>query len=79
MKISFGTVIDKGFGNFFDEVGGCTGFRIDCDNSKNLMATLIVKEGEAGRVCFPAEVGDAPRVIEKRLVEWDFLHGFDAK
>ena len=79
MEISFGTVIDKGFGDFFDEGGCCTGFCIDCDNSKNLMASLIVKEGEAGGVCFPAEVVDAPGVIKKRLVEWDFLHGFDAK
>ena len=40
---------------------------------------MIVKEGEAGGVCFPAEVVDAPWVIEKRLVEWDFLHSFDVK
>ena len=79
MKIGFVIVIDKGFGNFFDEGGGCTGFRIDCDNSKNLVATLIVKEGEAGGVCFPAEVIDAPGVVEKRFIKWDFLHGFDAK
>ena len=43
------------------------------------MPTLIVKEGEAGGVCFPAEVIDAPGVVEKGFIEWDFLHGFDAK
>ena len=43
------------------------------------MASLIVKEGEAGGVCFPAEVVDAPGVVEKRFIKWDFLHGFDAK
>ena len=43
------------------------------------MSSLIVKEGEAGGVCFPAKIVDAPGVVEKRLVEWDFLQGLDVK
>ena len=79
MKVGFMIVIDKGFRDFFNEGGCASRCGIDCDNSKNLVAPLVVKEGEAGGVCFPAEVVDAPRVVEKRLVEWDFLHGLDAK
>ena len=38
------------------------------------MASLIVKEGEAGGVCFPAEVVDAPWVIEKLVtIAWFFV------
>ena len=79
MKVDFVIVIDKGFGDFFDK-GGCTSrFSIDGDDSKNLVTSLVIKEGEPGRVCFPAEVVDAPGVIEKGLVERDFLHVFDVK
>ena len=79
MKVGFVIVIDKGFRDFFDEGRCASRCSIDCNNSKNLVPSLIVKEGEAGRVCFPAQVVDAPGVIEKRFIEWDFLHGFDAK
>ena len=79
MKVDFVIVIDKGFGDFFDK-GGCTSrFSIDGDDSKNLVTSLVIKEGEPGRVCFPAQVVDTPGVVEKRLVERDFLHCFDAK
>ena len=79
MKVGFVIVIDKGFRDFFDEGRCASRCSIDCNNSKNLVPSLVVKEGEAGRVCFPAEVVDAPGVTKKRLVERDFLHGFDVK
>ena len=69
-------VVEKGFGRILDQGSGFAGPGVHRHDAHDLVSALIVEEGEVGRIGGPAQVPDAPRIVEEAVIERQLLLRF---